>query len=76
VFDVEDETLEIIERLGPQRRNFIGSSSEVHNLVPIENAETMYRTVHEYATYPLDLDRIRRRRQEIAGRLKSRLHSA
>jgi hypothetical protein len=72
IFDVEDETLELIERLGPQRRNFIGSSSEVHNLVPRENAETMYRTVHEYGVYPLDLDRIRRRRREIAGQIKSR----
>jgi hypothetical protein len=70
VFDVENETLELIERLGPSARAFIGSSSEVHNLVPLENAETMYRTVHEYSTYPLDLDRIRKRRQEIAGKLK------
>ncbi len=76
VFDVEDETLELIERLGPQRRNFIGSSSEVHNLVPVENAETMYRTVHQYATFPLDLDRIRRRRAEISRNLKCRIQNA
>jgi hypothetical protein len=71
-FDVEDETLEIIERMGPDRKNFIGSSSEVHNLVPLLNAETMYRTVHEYGTYPIDVERIRKRRQEIAGSLRTR----
>ena len=71
-FDVEDETLEIIELMGPDRKNFIGSSSEVHNLVPLLNAETMYRTVHEYGTYPIDVERIRRRRQEIAGRRRMR----
>jgi hypothetical protein len=64
--DVEGETLELIERLGPQGRIFIGSSSEVHNLVPLANAETMYRTVHQYGTYPLDIERIQRRREEIA----------
>jgi len=72
VFDVEDETLELIERLGPDGRVFIGSSSEVHDLVPLENAAAMYRTVHEYGTYPLDLERIRKRRREIAGRLTTR----
>jgi hypothetical protein len=72
VFDVEDETLELIERMGPDRKSFIGSSSEVHNLVPLENAEIMYRTVHEFGTYPIDVDRIRRRRREIAGGRKSR----
>ena len=49
-------------------RYFIGSSSEVHNLVPLENAETMYRTVHDYGTYPLDIDGIQRRRREIEGK--------
>ena len=72
VVDVEDETLELIERLGPDGRVFIGSSSEVHDLVPLENAAAMYRTVHEYGAYPLDLERIRKRRREIAGRLTTR----
>ena len=72
VYDVEDETLELIERLGAQGGIFIGSSSEVHDKVPPENAETMYRTVHEYGAYPIDVDRIRRRRQEIQGRLTTR----
>ena len=60
--DVEDETLELIEKIGPEGGIFIGSSSEVHEAVPVENAEKMYKTVHEYGTYPIDVDRIRSRR--------------
>ncbi|MFW5713697.1 MAG: uroporphyrinogen decarboxylase family protein [Brevefilum sp.] len=63
--DVEDETLELIEKIGPQGGIFIGSSSEVHEAIPVENAEKMYQTVHEYGTYPLDLERIRSRRSEL-----------
>jgi hypothetical protein len=63
--DVEDETLELIEKIGPRGGIFIGSSSEVHDAVPVENAATMYRTVHEYGSYPLDLDRIRARRRQL-----------
>ncbi len=65
VGDVEDETLELIEKIGPQGGIFIGSSSEVHDAVPVENAAVMYGTVHEYGTYPLDLDRIRSRRMKL-----------
>ena len=72
VYDVEDETLEIIERIGPDGGIFIGSSSEVHGLVPVENAAAMYRTVHEYGTYPIDVERIRRRRAEIRDNLITR----
>ncbi len=72
VFDVEDETLELIERMGPQGGIFIGSSSEVHDKVPPDNAAAMYRTVHEYGTYPIDIDRIRMRREEISGKLYTR----
>jgi len=71
-FDVEDETLELIEKIGPQGGVFIGSSSEVHDLVPVENALTMYRTVHQYGTYPIDVDRIRKRRREIKNKLHIR----
>ncbi len=71
-FDVEDEALEVIERIGPDEGIFMGSSSEIHDLVPPENVETLYRTVHEYGTYPIDVERIRRRRREIRGRLKTR----
>ncbi len=63
--DVEDETLELIEKIGPQGGIFIGSSSEVHEAVPVENAAKMYHTVHEYGTYPIDIDRIRARRAEL-----------
>jgi uroporphyrinogen-III decarboxylase len=50
--EVEEETLEIVEKIGPQGGILIGSSSEVHDLVPIENALRMYETVHRYGRYP------------------------
>jgi hypothetical protein len=73
--DVEDETLELIEKIGPQGGIFIGSSSEVHDAVPVENAVKMYQTVHEYGVYPIDVERIRTRRQALrrAEALKLRL---
>jgi uroporphyrinogen-III decarboxylase len=72
--DVEDETLEIIEKIGPDGGIFIGSSSEVHDHVPVENAVKMYQTVHEYGAYPIDIDRIRARRTTLRndGELKLR----
>jgi len=72
IYDVEDETLELIERIGPQGGILIGSSGEVGDLVSQENAETMYRTVHKYGTYPIDIDRVRKRRGEIRGKLRTR----
>jgi len=72
IYDVEDETLEIIEKLGPHGGIFIGSSSEVHDLVPPENAAIMYETVHEYGTYPIDVERIQTRRHQIKDKLKVR----
>ncbi len=75
-FDVEDEALELIERIGPDQGLFMGSSSEIHDLVPPENAETLYRTVHEYGVYPIDVERIRRRRREIRDRRKTRRNEA
>jgi hypothetical protein len=72
VYDVEDETLELIERLGPEGGIFIGSSSELHDLVPVDNALALYGTVHEYGKFPIDLERISRRRREIGSRLKTR----
>lgn len=50
---VEGETLELIERLGPQGGILIGSSSEVHDLIPVENALRMYQTVRNHGTYPI-----------------------
>jgi hypothetical protein len=72
--DVEDETLELVEKIGPQGGIFIGSSSEVHDAVPVENAVMMYQTVHEYGNYPIDIDIIRARRAELrsSGALKLR----
>ncbi len=76
--DVEDETLELIEKIGPQGGIFIGSSSEVHDLVPVVNTVTMYRTVHEYGNYPIDFERIRARRAALRkkGQLKLRANLA
>jgi uroporphyrinogen-III decarboxylase len=51
--DVEAETLELIQKLGPQGGILIGSSSEVHDLVPAENALRMYATVKKYGSYPI-----------------------
>src|SRR5512143_1728418 len=72
--DVEDETLELVEKIGPQGGIFIGSSSEVHDLVPVADTVTVYRTVHEYGTYPIDVERIRARRFALRrkGQLKLR----
>ena len=72
IYDVEDETLELIEKIGPQGGILIGSSGEVGDLVPPENAVTMYETVHAYGTYPIDVERIRKRRSEIRDKLKTR----
>jgi len=72
IYDVEDETLELIEKIGPQGGILIGSSSEVHDLIPAENALTMYKTVHEYGTYPIDVERIRKRRNDIKDKLTTR----
>jgi uroporphyrinogen-III decarboxylase len=76
--DVEDETLELIEKIGPQGGIFIGSSSEVHEAVPVENAVKMYATVHEYGSYPIDIDRIQARRNLLRkkGELKLRANLA
>ncbi|MDY0287912.1 MAG: uroporphyrinogen decarboxylase family protein [Sphaerochaeta sp.] len=71
-YDVEDETLELIEKIGPTGRICIGSSSEVHEQIPLINIETMYAAVHEYGTYPIDIDRIQRRRSEISSHLATR----
>jgi len=63
--DVEDETLELIEKIGPQGGIFIGSSSEVHEAVPVANARKMYETVHDYGIFPIDVDRIQSRRAAL-----------
>jgi hypothetical protein len=72
--DVEDETLELVEKIGPQAGIFIGSSSEVHDAVPVPNAVKMYQTVLEYGNFPINVERIRARRTELRekGELKLR----
>jgi uroporphyrinogen-III decarboxylase len=55
--EVEQETLEIIEKIGPRGGILIGSSSEVHELVPVENALRMYETVQRYGKYPINVSR-------------------
>jgi uroporphyrinogen-III decarboxylase len=72
VYDVEDETLELLEKLGPDAGLFVGSSSEIHDLIPVENTEALYGTAHEYGRYPIDVERIRARRRAIVGKLKTR----
>lgn len=72
LYDIEDETLKLIERIGPQGKIFIGSSSEINDLVPPENAAKLYKTVLEYGSYPIDIERIRKRRAEIRNKLKLR----
>ena len=74
--DVEDETLELIEKIGPVGGILIGSSSEVNDLVPPENAAKLYEIVLEYGSYPIDVDRIRKRRADIFGKLKIRIKNA
>ena len=74
-YDVEDETLELIEKIGPQGGIFIGSSSEVHDMVPVANVVTMYRTVHEYGHYPIDVERIRARRAALRGKGQLKLRA-
>ncbi|MHB8278514.1 MAG: uroporphyrinogen decarboxylase family protein [Candidatus Humimicrobiaceae bacterium] len=63
--DVERETLELILKIGPEGGICIGSSSEVHDLVPPENALRMYVTVHKYGNYPVDENRILQRLKEL-----------
>lgn len=72
VYDVEDETLELIEKIGHTNRLLIGSSSELHDLVPIENAEIMYKTVHNYGKTPINIEKIQSRRQQIKDKLMVR----
>jgi len=67
VKDVERETLELILKIGPEGGICIGSSSEVHDLVPTENALKLYETVYKYGKYPIDKERIIHRLKEIGS---------
>jgi len=72
VDDVEYETLDLIERAGPLGRLFIGSSSEINDLVPKENAAILYKTVLDYGSWPIDCARIGKRKAELASRRNAR----
>ena len=72
VYDVEDETLELIERIGPAGGILIGSSGGIEDSIAPENTETMYKTVHKYGMYPINIDGIRKRRSEIRDKLRTR----
>ena len=74
--DVEDETLELIEKIGPQAGILIGSSSEVHNAIPVENAEMMYQTVHKFGQNPIDVDTVRDRRMRLRREKSLKLRAA
>jgi hypothetical protein len=70
--DIEDETLELIEKIGPDGGILIGSSSEINDVVPPDNAKKLYETVLEYGSYPIDVERIKKRRAAIEKGLKLR----
>lgn len=63
--DVEDETLELIEKIGHDGGIFIGSSSEVHEHITPENAARMYQTVRKYGSNPIDIEQIQARRETL-----------
>jgi len=63
---IEDETLELIEKLAPSGKLLIGSSSEVNDLVPPDYAAKLYSTVKKYGDYPIDVEAVQARRKEIA----------
>jgi uroporphyrinogen-III decarboxylase len=73
-YDIEDEALELIERMGQGGGILIGSSGGIEDCIPPENILTMYETAHKYGTYPINIDRIRKRRSEIRGKLKIRVN--
>jgi len=51
---VEDVTREVIERIqdaAPGSGYVLGSSSELEEIVPIENVEAMFKTVRRYGKF-------------------------
>ncbi|MFW6049468.1 MAG: uroporphyrinogen decarboxylase family protein [Candidatus Bipolaricaulota bacterium] len=56
VEEVEKETKELLRDIGPTRGLFLGSSSEIDQDVPPENAVAMYRTAKEYGRYPISIN--------------------
>jgi len=59
VQDVEEETKALLRDIAPSGGLFLGSSSEIDQDVPPENALAMYRTAKKYGRYPINLDALR-----------------
>jgi uroporphyrinogen decarboxylase len=58
VEDVEKETKELIRDIAPPGGLFLGSSSEIDQDVPPENAIAMYETAKKYGKYPINVDEL------------------
>jgi len=58
VEDVEKETKELIRDIAPPGGLFLGSSSEIDQDVPPENAIAMYETAKKYGKYPIKADEL------------------
>ncbi len=54
VEEVKRETKELIRDIAPPGGLFLGSSSEIDQDVPPENAMTMYRTAKKHGRYPIN----------------------
>ncbi|AOQ23635.1 hypothetical protein MTAT_12170 [Moorella thermoacetica] len=59
VEDVQQEVKGLLRDIAPTGGLFLGSSSEVHDLVPIENAVTMYKTAKQFGKYPIDVETLK-----------------
>jgi uroporphyrinogen-III decarboxylase len=51
---VEQAVRDLIRQVAPGGGLLLGSSSEIHAHVPIENALAMYRAAHKYGRYPIE----------------------
>jgi len=51
--EIEAVVKETIEVAAPGGGLCLGSSSEIHNAIPVENALTMYKAAKKYGVYPL-----------------------
>lgn len=56
VQDVVEETKSLLRDIAPSGGLFLGSSSEIDQDVPPENAVAMYQTAKKYGRYPIDVD--------------------
>lgn len=58
--DVEKEVKECILKASPGGGHIISSSNSIHAGVKPENYNAMLETIHEYGTYPIDIERIKK----------------